>query len=130
MVARIGIRRPTLSVEFQSNTFPPTFTIRLFGICLLRKDMAAKWKPGGAKKGLLLARSAAISRLAVSASYGLGDPFLTAMALPAASAVAKVLPFEKLDAEPDYLSADPYLSIRGNATIKMGKTIRRYLKNK
>ena len=130
MIARAGFRNPILSFEVQRNVTPPMLTIRLFDIRLLRKNMAAKRKPGGVKKGLRLARSATISSLAISANYGLGDPFYTAMALPAAGAVTRFLPFEQLHVEPDYLSSAPFLSLSGNVTVKFGKTILKYIQSK
>jgi hypothetical protein len=130
MIARVGFRNPILSFEIQRSVPSPILIIRLFDIRLMRKNMAAKRKPGGAKKGLQLARSANISGLTISADYGLGDPFYTSMALAAVGATAKFLPFEQLDIVPDYLSVSPYLSIRGNVTVKFGKTILKYVQNK
>ncbi len=131
MIARVGIQRPVLSFELQRNApSSPMLNIHLFGIRLIRKAMVAKRKPGGFQKGLRLARAATISRLVVSADYSLGDPFNTAMALPAAGALARFLPFEQLEVEPDYLSVEPFLFIRGNATIKFGETILKYIRKR
>ncbi len=130
MTARVGLQRPILSFELQRNVPSPILIIHLFGIRLIRKVMTTKRKPGGVNKGLRLASAVNISRLVVSADYGLGDPFHTAMILPAAGALARFLPFEQLDVDPDYLSIEPFLSIRGNATVKFGKTIIKYIQKR
>lgn len=130
ITADVGFHRPILSIEIQMDTLTPATCIRLLGVRILKKKQANNRKPGSEKMGFRLARSASISGVGVSVSYGLDDPFSTAMAFAAAGVSSRFCSFDRLDVEPDFLSTSQYLSIQANATVKFGKTILNYIQNK